>query len=82
MEQELNQPDSSAQPQEMEVGTATVERISIGTPNPPNPNDVQFFVKYPKNWTGEKTMPEGSVQIVSRESADYFVSLKIGNIIQ
>lgn len=45
-----------------------------------NPNDVSFDVKYPKDFKGQKLMPEGIV-IVSKESAEQFKALGIGDIV-
>lgn len=65
-----------------EVGAVTVEIISRGeAPTSTHPNDVFFKVKYPKDWEGEKTMPEGVV-VVSKESAEHFASLGIGSIVK
>jgi hypothetical protein len=65
--------------------TATGERISVDD-NPlskaQHPNDVKFKVKYAKDFKGDKTLPEGSVQIISKESADKFTKLGFGNIIK
>lgn len=45
-----------------------------------NPGDVEFVVDYPKNYEGQKNMEQGSIHIVSRESAEHFVKLGIGKI--
>lgn len=63
----------------------TAESISVDNNapvKPSHPNDVIFKVKYPSNWEGEKTMQEGSVHVVSKESAAHFISVKIGNIVK
>lgn len=64
----------------------TAERISVDEnqplPKSQNKNDVKFKVKYGKDYKGVKKMPEGSVQIVSKELADKFISLGIGSIIK
>ena len=66
----------------LEIGVAKMEQISTNsnvTPTWANPNDVTFIVSYGKDWKGEKPMPEGHV-IVSKETAEHFLSLKIGKI--
>ena len=45
-----------------------------------NSGDVEFVVDYPKNYEGQKNMEQGSIHIVSRESAEHFVKLGIGKI--
>lgn len=45
-----------------------------------NPGDVEFEVKYPKDYTGVKHMPEGPV-VVSKEVAEQFKQLGIGKIV-
>lgn len=68
---------------EMEIGTVTVEEMSIrGTTQPLHSNTVQFRVKYPKDYKGSKDMPDGSLQLVSKEVAQKFQSLKIGSIVK
>lgn len=54
------------------------------TPLPPyqNPNDVKFKVKYSAGFKGQKTMPEGSIQIISKESAAHFTKIGIGSVIK
>jgi hypothetical protein len=67
----------------LEIGTVTVENFSTTEePRTTHPNDVRFKVSYPKNWEGEKPLPEGSIQIVSKESAEHFTSLKFGRVIK
>lgn len=80
-------PYSSAEPNVLETNIPiTAERISVDEnaqlPKTQHPNDVKFKVNYPSDWKGEKSMPQGSVQVVSKESAEYFQSLKIGKIIK
>lgn len=63
----------------------TAERISVDEnplPKGQHPNDVKFKVKYAKDFKGEKTLPEGSVQVISKESADKFTKLGFGSIIK
>lgn len=62
------------------VGTVTVSPIqgNKGVPYK-NPNDVEFIVKYPDGFTGNKIMPEGPVTI-SKEAAETFTNLGIGNV--
>ena len=66
----------------LEIGVANMEQMftdSNVTTVHAHPNDVTFVVSYGKDWKGEKPMPEGPV-VVSRETAEHFVSLKIGKI--
>lgn len=44
-----------------------------------NPKDVVFIVEYPKDYKGNKNIPEGEV-IISKESAEIFISKRIGKI--
>lgn len=46
-----------------------------------NPNDVEFDVKYPKDYKGVKHMPEGIV-VTSKESAEIFTAQGIGSIVK
>lgn len=78
---------STAHPNVLETNIPmTAERISVdeNTPLPKsqNPNDVKFKVKYGASYKGEKTLPEGSVQIVSKESAEHFTKIGIGSVIK
>lgn len=59
----------------------TIQNMSRGDKTPNNPGDVKFKVKYSKDYKGKKLMPEGEV-IISKESADHFVSLGIGSIVE
>lgn len=66
----------------LEIGVANMEQLSTNSnviPAWSNPNDVTFIVSYGKDWKGDKPMPEGSV-VVSQETADHFIFLKIGKI--
>ena len=66
----------------LEIGVAKMEQMSTNSnviPTWTNPNDVTFVVSYGKDWKGDKLMPEGPV-VVSIESAEHFLSLKIGKI--
>ena len=67
----------------LEIGVANMESIS-SDPNPTvilvNPNDVNFRVKYKKDYPGEKTMPEGLV-VISKESAEHFEAIGIGKTV-
>lgn len=69
----------------LEMGIATMESIStdnnVVLPVLAHPNDVNFNVKYSKDYKGEKEMPEGNV-IISKESAAYFESLGIGKTVK
>ena len=66
----------------IDIGNVTVEDLSTdGQSKVTNPNDVYFRVKYPKDWQGEKAMPE-DVVIISKESAEHFTSIGIGKIIK
>ena len=49
---------------------------------PTNPNDVKFKVKYQKDFAGIKRHTEGSVLIISKESAEMFQEKGIGQIIK
>jgi hypothetical protein len=46
-----------------------------------NPGDVDFEVKYPENFKGQKLMPEGTV-VISKESADQFEKMGIGQVVK
>ena len=66
----------------LEIGVANMEQMSTDsnvTTVHANPNDVTFIVSYGKDFKGDKPMPEGPV-VVSKETAEHFVSLKIGKI--
>lgn len=66
----------------LEIGVANMEQLSTDSnvkPSWTNPNDVTFMVSYTKEWKGDKPMPEGPV-VVSQETAEHFLSLKIGKI--
>jgi hypothetical protein len=57
---------------------ATVQVLTQEYPaTPAHPNDVIFVVKYPKDYKGAKTMPEGET-VVSKELAEQFTGLGIG----
>lgn len=62
-------------------GTVTVQDVSGKDTHKAwvNPANVTFNVKYPKEYKGPKHMPEGPV-VVSKETAEHFVKLGIGNI--
>jgi hypothetical protein len=47
-----------------------------------NPGDVNFKVHYPDSYKGERNMEQGSVHVVSQESADHFTKLGIGKIVK
>lgn len=85
---EANEGASGVLPEQnpLELGiTMTSEAISTDEnplPKASHPNDVKFKVKYKGNFEGEKTMPEGSVQVVSKESAEHFAKLGIGSVIK
>ena len=49
---------------------------------PTNPNDVNFKVKYKKDFKGVKRHIEGSVLIISKESAEMFEEKGIGHILK
>lgn len=60
--------------------TVTVEALASNKGQSfKNPNDVDFIVKYPEGYKGNKIMPEGKV-IVSKEAAEKFISLGIGSV--
>ena len=66
----------------LEIGVASMEQMSTDSnviTVHQHPNDVTFIVSYGKDWKGDKPMPEGPV-VVSKESAEHFISLKIGKI--
>jgi len=56
------------------------ERTAL--PPTQNPNDVKFKVKYDSSFKGAKTLPEGSIQVVSKESAEHFTKLGIGKVVK
>lgn len=61
--------------------TVTVEILTKSdSPAPQHPNDVDFLVKYPDGYTGQKHMAEG-VRVVSREIAEQFSKMGIGEIV-
>lgn len=64
------------------VGTVNVQVLpgKRGIPFK-NPNDVNFDVKYPKDYKGPRLMPEGVVTI-SKESAEQFTKLGIGKVVE
>lgn len=71
-------------PLELDINM-TSEAISTDEnplPKTQHPNDVKFKVKYKGNYEGEKTMAEGSVQVVSKESAEHFTKLGLGSVIK
>ena len=47
---------------------------------PRNPNDVEFEVKYPEGYAGQRIMPEGPV-VISKEVAEKFTSMGIGKVV-
>jgi hypothetical protein len=63
---------------------ATQEAMTEGMafPKNQNPNDVKFKVKHSPTFKGTKTFEEGSVQIISKESADQFTKLGMGSVIK
>lgn len=69
----------------LDLGVANTEAIStdpnVALPKLVNANDVHFNVKYPKEYKGEKLMPEGNM-IVSKESAAHFENIGIGKIVK
>ena len=74
--------EENQEPGSLDIGSVTVENFSIGSaPESTNTNDVYFRVKYPKEWKGEKLMPE-DVIVVSKESAEHFTSIGIGKIVK
>lgn len=85
---EANEGASGVLPEQkpLELGTyMTSEAISTDEnplPKSQHPNDVKFKVKYKGNFEGEKTMPEGSTQVVSKESAEHFTKLGMGSVIK
>lgn len=70
----------------LDIGVhATSERITSNhspLPKNSNPNDVRFKVAYPKDWKGARDMKDGSVQVVSKESAEHFTKIGIGSVIK
>jgi hypothetical protein len=75
-------PTLEIEPQNLEILTTGVQILSESQPHmPQNPNDVNFKVSYPKEYKGAKEMAEGSIQVVSKETAEHFVNLKIGKIV-
>lgn len=63
------------------AGTVTVAVLSTNKGESyKNPNDVDFMVKYPEGYTGNKIMPEGVV-VISKEAAEKFSSLGIGSVV-
>lgn len=44
-----------------------------------HPNDVDFDVKYPEGYSGQRIMPEGVVT-VSKEAAEKFTAMGIGKV--
>jgi hypothetical protein len=67
----------------IQIGAVTIENMSVTGDTPKmHPNAVLFKVQYPKDFKGERTMPDNSEHWVSKESANHFVSLKIGKIIK
>jgi hypothetical protein len=67
---------------ELSTGSVTVQELPK-TPSVPykNPGDVEFEVKYPKDYKGVKHMPEGAVTI-SKESAEQFTAMGIGKVVE
>lgn len=66
----------------LEIGVANMEQMSTDsnvTTVHTHPNDVTFIISYGKDWKGDKPMPEGPV-VVSQETAEHFLTLKIGKI--
>ena len=66
------------------ISTGTVTMQGISSPAVAaykNSGDVEFDVKYPKDYKGEKYMPEGVVTI-SKESAAQFTKLGIGQVVE
>lgn len=59
-------------------GSVTVEQAPVFK----NPNDVSFKVDYPASYKGGKHMEQGSVHVVSRETAEQFEQLGIGKIVK
>lgn len=67
----------------LDIVHANMERMSTPAVAPfVNPGDVKFKVNYGADYKGAKEMPEGSVQVVSKESAAHFEKLGIGSIIK
>lgn len=61
--------------------SVTVQAISrVSSKAPRNSNDVDFEVKYPEGFAGNKPMPEG-VTVVSREVAELFEQKGYGRIV-
>lgn len=77
---------STTEPSVHETGIPmTAERISVDEnplPQHQHPNDVRFKVKYRKDFDGAKSLPEGSIQVVAKESAEHFTKLGMGSIIK
>lgn len=66
---------------EHSVGTVTNQVISkAGKPSFVNPNNVDFEVKYAKDYTGPRYMAEGIVN-VSKEVAADFAKRGIGKVV-
>lgn len=66
----------------LSIGTATTQAISSPAVKPVrNANDVDFEVKYSKDFKGERHMPEGPV-VLSKEVAAQFAALGIGQIVE
>jgi hypothetical protein len=59
-------------------GSVTVEQAPVFK----NPNDVSFIVDYPAGYKGAKNMEQGSVHVVSKETAEQFEQLGIGKIVK
>lgn len=62
------------------AGTVTVQVLDSNKGQAQShPNDVEFTVKYPEGYTGNRIMPEGKV-IISKEAAEKFTALGIGSV--
>jgi hypothetical protein len=66
----------------LEITTENISTDSNALPVKGHPNDVRFKVKYGKDFKGEKTLEDGSVHVVSKESAEQFSKAGIGSVIK